>query len=219
MKQKLKNTNKAVGNQGSGQWTNSDGVYTIPIVAAASLKDYYISQESYTGEFGKKAVISPTGTGEERFYIMALTDIDGKINETYYDWYNEAFSNEISDYSSITKTEFGTGKINTTTMITKWNAQEYGDKDKCSSGHKDVWGQIQTKVKDGWFVPSTAEWAAFAEELKITSSNYEDFDLSAYYWSSSMRSVNYAWIAHFSFGFMFGSTINLHCSVRLSATF
>ena len=76
---------KAVGNQGSGKW--GDSVYTIPKVKEG-LKDYSISQESYTGNFGTKAVISPTGTGEERFYIMALTDIDGKTNGTEYDWWN-----------------------------------------------------------------------------------------------------------------------------------
>lgn len=214
---------KAVGNQGSGQWTDSNGVYTIPTVSAESLKDYYISQESYAGKFGIGAVISPTGTGAERFYIMALTDIDGKTNGTYYDWYNAAYSSEISDYSDVTSTGFGTGKTNTTTMITKWNETYYGKQDACSK-HKDMWGQIQTKVNEGWFVPSKAEWAAFAGELGISkdSSNekyYENFGLSDYYWSSSQDSANRAWFAYFFNGFMYSSFINYYGYVRLSATF
>ena len=208
---------KAVGNQGSGKWNDSDGVYTIPKVTEG-LKDYSISQKSYTGNFGTKAVISPTGTGEERFYIMALTDIDGKTNGTKYDWYYAASDKGISDWSTITSTEFGTGKTNTATMIAKWNAKAYGDQDT-DSGYKDMWGQIQTKVKDGWFVPSRAEWAAFAGELGITSRNYGNFGLSRSYWSSSLSGADGAWYANFYSGFMNGINFyNSYC-VRLGATF
>ena len=208
---------KAVGNQGSGKWNDSDGVYTIPKVTEG-LKDYSISQGSYTGNFGTKAVISPTGTGEERFYIMALTDIDGKTNGTEYDWYHAAYDKGISDWSTITSTEFGTGKTNTATMIAKWNAKAYGDPDKCTN-HKDMWGQIQTKVKDGWFVPSKAEWAAFAGESGITSSNYVNFGLSSYYWSSSLDATGIAWGAGFGRGYMHYYSINDNGYVRLGATF
>ena len=210
---------KAVGNQGSGKWNDSDGVYTIPKVTEG-LKDYSISQKSYTGKFGTKPVISPTGTGEERFYIMALTDIDGKTNGTSgtsYDWYHAAYDKGISEWSTITSEEFGTGKTNTATMIAKWNATAYGAQDTCSD-HKDMWGQIQTKVKDGWFVPSRAEWAAFAGELGITSSNYGNFGLSYYYWSSSLFTTNTAWSATFGNGYLY-YYINYNLSVRLGATF
>ena len=208
---------KAVG--GSGKWYDSNGVYTIPKVTEG-LKDYSISQKSYTGKFGTKPVISPTGTGEERFYIMALTDIDGKTNGTSYDWYHAAYDKGISEWSTITSEEFGTGKTNTATMIAKWNAKAYGDQDTGPS-HKDMWGQIQTKVKDGWFVPSRAEWAAFAGKLGITSSNYGNFDLSDYYWSSSLYGTRYAWYAGFYFGYMgtISNDIKYSNYVRLSATF
>ena len=208
---------KAVGNQGSGKW--GDSVYTIPKVKEG-LKDYSISQESYTGNFGTKAVISPTGTGEERFYIMALTDIDGKTNGTSgtsYDWYHAAYDKGISEWSTITSEEFGTGKTNTATMIAKWNATAYGAQDT-SSDHKDMWGQIQTKVKDGWFVPSKTEWAAFGGELGITSSNYVNFGLSDYYWTSSLNNAYTAWCAGFYNGYM-SNGINGHGYVRMGATF
>ena len=179
----------AVGNQGSGQWSDSDGKYTIPTVAEG-LKDYYISQTNYKVNegFGTKDVITPTGTGKDRFYIMALTDIDGKRNGTYYDWYNAAYE-EMSDYATTTSGDFEKGKSNTTTMISKWNATAYGAQNNCSD-HKDMWGQIQEKVKNGWFVPSRAEWSAFGGELGISkdSSNekyYGNFGLSDGYWSSS----------------------------------
>ena len=209
---------KAVG--GSGKWYDSNGVYTIPKVTEG-LKDYSISQESYTGKFGTKPVISPTGTGEERFYIMALTDIDGKTNGTSgtsYDWYHAAYDKGISEWSTITSEEFGTGKTNTATMIAKWNAKAYGDQDT-NPNYKDMWGQIQTKVKDGWFVPSRAEWAAFAGELGITSSNYGNFGLRYYYWSSSLFNAYNAWYATFGTGYMNNLTIGNNLSVRLGATF
>ena len=215
----------AVGNQGSGQWNSSDGKYTVPTVTEG-LKDYYISQTNYKVNegFGTKDVISPIGTGTDRFYIMALTDIDGKINGTYYDWYNAAYSKGMSDYATTTSGDFGKGKSNTTTMIAKWNAKAYGDQDQCSSGHKDMWGQIQEKVKNGWFVPSRAEWSAFGGELGISkdSSNekyYGNFGLSRYYWSSSQINSCNAWYAHFSLGSMGSNNVDSYRFVRLSATF
>ena len=150
---------------------------------------------------------------------MALTDIDGKRNGTYYDWYNAAYSKGMSDYATTTSGDFGKGKSNTTTMISKWNAKAYGDQDQCSSGHKDMWGQIQEKVNNGWFVPSRAEWSAFGGELGITSSNYGNFGLSSYYWSSSQSSAFGAWCANFIYGYMGGNTVNGRTYVRLSATF
>ena len=213
----------AVGNQGSGQWTNSDGTYTIPTVTEG-LKDYYISKTNYKANegFGTKDVISPTGTGKDRFYIMALTDIDGKRNGTYYDWYNAA-KLKMKDYATTTSGDFGKGKSNTTTMISKWNAKAYGAQNKCSY-HKDMWGQIQEKVNNGWFVPSRAEWSAFEGELGISKDSssekyYENFGLSYYYWSSSQDSTRSAWYADFGHGCMGGSYVNNTNYVRLSATF
>lgn len=67
----------------------------------------------------------------------------------------------------------------------------YGKQDNCME-HKDMWGQIQEKVKDGWFVPSRAEWSAFAEELGIDTENYADRGLSEIYWSSTQLDMEYA---------------------------
>ena len=213
----------AVGNQGSGQWNGSDGKYTVPTVTEG-LKDYYISQTNYKVNegFGTKDVISPTGTGTERFYIMALTDIDGKRNGTYYDWYNAAYG-KMSDYATTTSGDFGKGKSNTTTMISKWNATAYGAQNNCSN-HKDMWGQIQEEVKNGWFVPSRAEWSAFGGELGISGDSlsekyYGNFGLSSNYWSSSQIYAHSAWYANISGGSMGNFFVNHNYYVRLSATF
>ena len=215
----------AKGDNVEKKWNNdSDSKYTIPTVTEG-LKDYYISKTNYKANegFGTKDVISPTGTGKDRFYIMALTDIDGKRNGTYYDWYNAAYG-KMSDYATTTSGDFGKGKSNTTTMIAKWNAKAYGDQDQCSSKHKDMWGQIQEKVNNGWFVPSRAEWSAFGGELGISkdSSNekyYGNFGLSTYYWSSSQDGADSAWCAYFNLGYMNIYSVDNGIYVRMSATF
>ncbi len=155
------------GNTKDGQWTDSEGNYEIPKVESG-LKDYYISDTNYNGPFGEKDVLSPTGSGAGRFYVMALSDIDA--NGHY--WYYNAYGN-MSDYYTTTSGDFGTGRANTETMISKWNNSGYGEQNA-----NDMWGLIQNEVENGWFVPSRGEWAAFAEELGITKSNYTNFGLS-----------------------------------------
>ncbi len=209
---------------GNGTWGTTDGTYIYGREDGDMFRPYWVSQNVYDGPFGKKEMVTPKHpdggitTGEFRFYMMALTDIDGKRNGTYYDWYHAAYDKGISDGSTITSGDFGTGKTNTATMIDKWNAKAYGAQDTCSD-HKDMWGQIQEKERD-WFVPSRAEWAAFAGELGITSSNYDDFGLSDYYWSSSLYITNNsAWIATFRGGCMGTNYFNSLNYVRLGAFF
>lgn len=98
------------------------------------------------------------------------------------------------------------------------HGEPYGEQDKCAD-HKDMWGQIQEEVAKGWFVPSKAEWSAFAEELGITSSNYTSKGLSNYCWSSSQLDAYDAWGARFGYGCMNGDGVNSYGCVRLSATF
>ena len=63
---------------GSGSWGNWNGTYTIPTVSGT--KEYYISKTNYSGTFGTKDVLSAKGSGNNRFYVMALSDVG---NDTY----------------------------------------------------------------------------------------------------------------------------------------
>ena len=204
---------------GNGQYdTKEESIYNIPTIASS--KEYYVSQESYTDVLGGSAeVLTPVGKGNDRFYIMALKDISTK----HYTWYNNALSNgnKITDYETVTSTDFGKGKSNTITMINKWNNKEYGEQSE-----KDLWGQIQNEVNDGWFVPSREELAAFANELKITSSNYSEKGLSYEYFGSSFRSsvqattLNCGYSSSYGAGVMSGTQLNYFtCAVRLATTF
>ena len=197
----------AKGNTGDGQWTDSDGNYTIP--TEENVKDYYISKTDYEGDFGIQDVLSPTGSGADRFYVMALSDIDAN---THY-WYYNAYGN-MSDYDTTTSGDFGTGRANTETMISKWNNSGYGEQNA-----NDMWGLIQNEVENGWFVPSRGEWAAFAEELGITKSNYTNFGLSNWCWSSSQSNTGRAYRAYFYRGYVINDTVNFGTFVRLSTTF
>ena len=62
---------------GSGSWGNRNGTYTIPV---SGTKEYYISKTNYSGPFGTKDVLSAKGSGNNRFYVMALSDVG---NDTY----------------------------------------------------------------------------------------------------------------------------------------
>ena len=58
---------------GSGKWDNVS--YTIPTVS--NTKSYRVSQKNYSGPFGTKDVLAPIGSGNDRFYVMALNDYSG----------------------------------------------------------------------------------------------------------------------------------------------
>ena len=62
---------------GNGSWGTGDyGTYKISTVS--NTKSYYISQTNYEGPFGIKNVLVPNGSGNARFYVMALNDYNDK---------------------------------------------------------------------------------------------------------------------------------------------
>ena len=196
----------AVG--GSGQWSDDDGNFSYE--AITGVKDYTISQANYSGDFGDNGVLKATGSGKDRFYVMALENIDADTHT----WYAYAYSNGISDYNTITSESFGSGKTNTATMIAKWNSSAYGNQ-----ADTDMWKVIQTQVNKGWFVPSREEWSAFAKNLSIDKVNYVNHNLSVCYWSSSLRSKGIVCGALFNGGYMSNYDVGNILYVRLSAIF
>ena len=200
---------------GSGTWNedNNPGgsVYAkYNITKISSSKDYYVSQKNYTNKLGGTAdVLTPTGEGADRFYVMALEDY-GEIAP----WYTDASVNfSMSDYKTATSQNFGTGKPNTLTMIEKWNNEEYGEQNAGEKYNhlytKDLWGQIQNKVNDGWFVPSIGELSAFGDALNITADNaaskglqpkIEGKDTPFGYWSSSQANTGNSFYSMFIYG-------------------
>ena len=118
---------------GSGEWGNNEwGSYEIQKVS--NTKNYCISQKNYNGPFGTKSVLVPVGSGNARFYVMALSDYNNGASYTFSSiagltsggWSlpdrNEwaAFGKELnidmySDYSKYgLKNEYWTSKVNYT---------------------------------------------------------------------------------------------------------
>ena len=157
---------------------------------------------------------------------MALEDINPG---TRYCWYDAAYG-AMSDYAETTSQDFETGKTNTETMLTKWNAEDYGPKND-NSTYEDMWGVVEEEInkkkensdKATWFIASRAEWAAFGdmvtEKLGVTTSKYDTYGLSSWYWSSSQYTTDNAYRARFDFGSMRSGNVNSYGSVRLCATF
>lgn len=214
----------------SGQWGDEWGDYSYS--TTSNLKEYTVSQDSFTGDFGTKPVLKAVGsTGTDRFYVMALKDValDGTFTASkdsvgWY-WYNSAHGNLDESMNIPNEGEgsddFGQGKSKTKTMVTKWNGEAYGTKNA-----KDVWNIFKDENNESgtidtnkWFIPSKGEWSAFGGNLEITVTNYVNKGLSDVYWSSSQGNTDGADTADFNSGYTSNDIVLSYYSVRLSTTF
>ena len=193
----------------SGQWNGNDRSNYEYTPVTEGLKKYKVSEETYSGfggQWEKPIITEIQGSGEkDRFYVMALEDFKGNGGENSYCWYDAAYG-KLDNYIDTDVNDFGKGKENTDAMIAKWNSEGYGAKDD-NSTDRDMWGIIQEADKNGkkwdlnkWFVPSRAEWSAFGDfaytDMGVTTGNYGNFGLSAYYWSSSQGGMATAYGAY-----------------------
>ena len=157
---------------------------TYSYTKSSNLKEYYVSKTA-TDDFGEQEVISLVDgtTGNDRFYVMALDDID----EGLHDWYAGASYSYTIKNISLTSVEFGSGKQNTANMINAWNNKEYGEQNADTFfGYTDIWGLEEVQADNGWFVPSHGEWAAYAKNLGINEDNSRSRGIPYTYWSSSL---------------------------------
>ena len=149
---------------------------------------------------------------------MALEDIN---SGTSYSWYYET-SGKSDRLVDGTANDFGSGKENTDYVMNKWNNEDWGSQDA-----KDMWGVVQEEInkkkanndKGTWFIASKSEWAAFGENLGITTGNYSTYGLYSWYWTSSQNGVNFAYRANFRNGNINDDIVYFTNGVRLCATF
>ena len=193
------------------------GIYEIP--TETNLKQYYIEEENYDGVFGTGKVIAPINgtTGNNRFYVMALEDVN---KGTSYCWYDAAYG-KLDKPVGTSENDFGQGRANTEYVMGKWNDESlpWGNHND-NETYLDMWGVIEDEINAGWFVPSKSEWAAFGAALSIDKNNYAvNYKLSAWYWSSSQVDTNYAYAARFHSGFIGNGYVYDGSYVRLSTTF
>ncbi len=206
---------------GSGKWGNDSNVTYSYAKETGTLKQYKVVNESYIGDFGEGKVIAPVSekSGSNRYYAMALSDVD---NHPHY-WYYAAYTDKIEEYSNVAPTDFGKGITNTKTMIDAWKNKQYGLQNTGANSYPDMWGLSGVTSKydstSKWFVPSIGEWAAFADHFNITDTNYQNLGLKDFYWSSSLYSSDNAWIAYFFSGGSEPYSLTDTYYVRLSVTF
>lgn len=184
-------------------------MYKIPIIKEKDNIKEYVTGGKFSHKLnGEQEMLMPIFDGEDRFYIMALEDID----KHWCHWY--ANVSDMKDFAITTAMDFGSGQKNTLNIIEKWNKEDYGAQDSF-----DIWNIIKKQVEDGWFVPSIDEWCAFTEQIGITESNYSSKGLSGWYWTSSQYNTTTAYLMNLNYGCV--STINVDYSnyVRLAATF
>lgn len=165
----------AVG--GKGCFGYDQGTYEIPTLKE-EMKDY-VKEYVVSGKFnhklnGEQEMLMPILDGFERFYIMALEDVD---EDTFY--FYKMSSKEKFEFQSE-DIKFGTGKKNTTRLMNSWNKEKYGPKHP-----NDIWGHAKKDIQKGWFIPSIDEWCAFADQLDINNENHEKKGLRDDYFSSS----------------------------------
>ena len=157
-------------------------------------------------------------TGNERFYVMSLEDINPG---TYYCWYDAAYG-KLDKTVASSVNDFGRGRENTEYVNEKWNdpSLPWGAHNDNSS-YDDMWEVIQEEIADGWFVPSKSEWSAFGAAFGITSSNYSNTYglLSENYCSSSQSDTINAYNASFYIGGIYRDGVFGSRSVRLATTF
>ena len=210
----------------SGTWNPSgnssyDSYGTYGYTKQSNLKKYKVDGTHSENGFGLKGIVKPNGgSGNERFYVISLSDVDSNL----HCWYYSAYGYGMSDYASTTSVDFGKGEQNTINMRAKWNSSAYGSQNGNSS-NTDMWGLSTVQSgnwngSNGWYVLSRGEWAAFGDTFNITNSNYSNYGLSYCYWSSSQSSRHNAWGTHFSYGRMSDNgLIDNFDAVRLGTTF
>ena len=215
---------------GGNPWGNSNGSFSYTQETGGLKKYSENTNYEYTNADGYKVkgtlITCTNNTGTPRYYVLSLADYDA--NGHY--WYKNAYG-KMSDYSTFTSEAFGKGKENTEKMIERMknhsdkSKYEYDYSEPTTGTNADIWNIIEDKVKEGWFVPSKAEWAAFASYLNTSKTSaktnyYVNYGLNNWYWSSSQNDTKDAWYVFFYDGVCMGNgNVNGTFCLRLCATF
>lgn len=137
----------AVG--GEGCFGYDQGTYKITALKEV-MKDYtkeYVIKGKFSHKLnGEQEMLTPILDGFERFYIMALEDVDEDTFYFYKMSSKEKFEFQTEDI------KFSTGKKNTTRLMNSWNKEKYGPKHP-----NDIWEHAKKKIQKGWFIPSIDE--------------------------------------------------------------
>ena len=216
--------------KGGNPWGGDDVWGSFSYKVTSGLREYSENKSyKYTNADGSTVdgtlVKCTNSTGTPMYYIISLANYD---NNAHY-WYKNAIN--MNDDSTFTSKDFGKGKKNTEKMIDRM--KNHSDKSQYSVDYgeattgtnADIWNIIEDKVKEGWFVPSESEWAAFASYLNTSETStdtnyYENYGLSNWCWGSTgYKDVAGACVVQFGNGAVGYTYPYETCNLRLCATF
>ena len=144
---------------GVGYYADADGDGTPDGIIFTDFKNGGSGRWGSVNGFGGVHYTIPTVTGLKEYYI-SQTNYNGPFGT----------KNVLSARGS------GNARFNVMAL------SDY------SSGYDYHTDPPPEKITSGeWSVPTDELWAAFAEKLKITSSNYSEYGLKAEYWTKSVR--------------------------------
>lgn len=163
-------------------WGNS----SFSIDTIDSSMDYKIVNTDYVDyrfDSTPRDVIQMSGnyTRPNRFYIMALEDSVSSNRQKTLAW----FLGSSGTLTFNTSNMFGEGRKNTQNIL------QTSEMVGISWSSDEVWSI--SDLYGSWFVPSVEEWAAFAYNFKLNSSNISKYNLKSNYWSSSTYGAYYAY--------------------------
>jgi len=198
-------------------WEDDDGAYSWEAEDHDELKKYYLNGEYDPDEedegWDKRPLVvaddelnQTEGRTKDRFYVMALTDFEANGYTTFY------WDVNYNIKTFVTSVDFGSGDDNTKLLMDYWDNIPDSDTEWADG---DIWKNLSG---GDWFVPSRAEWSAFAKELGVYE-NYSNYGLSEFHWSSSQYDSDGAWFIDMGERCMGINLVQADYEVRLSTTF
>lgn len=137
------------GQWGDGLLINGDVTYTIPTIESTKVKSYKISQKDYTNQLGGTAkILTQAGEGENRFYVLALSDA-GNCQLAWLGHYQNAYVGNGWDVPSKSQWAMFLDQLG----ITKSNYTNYGLSNEywTSSGTVNSDTHYWVSIEGGYF--------------------------------------------------------------------
>ena len=137
------------GQWGDGLVINGDVTYTIPTIESTKVKSYKISQKDYTNQLGGTAkILTQAGEGENRFYVLALSDA-GNCQLAWLGHYQNAYVGNGWDVPSKSQWAMFLDQLG----ITKSNYTNYGLSNEywTSSGTVNSDTHYWVSIEGGYF--------------------------------------------------------------------
>lgn len=136
----------------TGQWGDHSygaSTYTIPTIESTKVKSYKISQKDYTNQLGGTAkILTQAGEGENRFYVLALSDA-GNCQLAWLGQYQNAYHGNGWDVLSNSQWAMFLDQLG----ITESNYKNYGLSDNYWTSNESMNSDLHywVSIAGGYF--------------------------------------------------------------------